>query len=50
MPSEPTISLDDLEAAKAELQRTEDRWEYYIGNNPNKFVAQAFPASLAASS
>jgi hypothetical protein len=40
MPSEPTISLDDLEAAKAECQRIEDRWENYSGNNPNKFVAQ----------
>lgn len=40
MPPEPTVSLEDLEAAKAELQRIEDRWENYSGNNPNKFVAQ----------
>lgn len=40
MSSEPTITLEDLEAAKAELQRIEDRWENYSGNNPNKFVAQ----------
>jgi len=40
MPSETKVSLQDLETAKAELQRVEDRWENYSGNNPNKFVSQ----------
>ncbi len=32
--SQPT--LEDLEAAKAELARCEARWENYSGNNPQK--------------
>lgn len=40
MPSETKVSLQDLETAKAELQRVDDRWENYSGNNPNKFVSQ----------
>jgi hypothetical protein len=33
-------SLADLEAAKAERQAWDDRWESYSGNNPNKYHSQ----------
>jgi hypothetical protein len=39
MPSELKFSVADLDAARAELQRIEQRWENYSGNNPNKFVS-----------
>lgn len=32
-------TLDDYKAAKAELERLNQKWENYSGNNPNKFRA-----------
>lgn len=34
-----TYTIEDLEAAKAELERYEKSWENYDGNNPNKYKA-----------
>lgn len=30
-------TLEDLEAARAELKRWEDRWDRYDGGNPDKY-------------
>jgi hypothetical protein len=32
-------SLQDLDDARAELKRWQERWENYDGNNPNKYQA-----------
>ena len=34
-----TYTIEDLEAAKAELELYEKRWENYDGNNPDKYRA-----------
>ncbi len=44
--SELVYTLEDLENAKSELQRLNEAWENYAGNNPNKYKSQIESARL----
>ena len=46
MTSEHTPTIEDLEAARANLKKAVDRWENYDGNNPNKHRAAVADARV----